>query len=157
MRITEVKRHLNGREVRFDLQLVLRRPHLIVASFVHPKTLQRDGFTFERGAVSYGFFWRRRPYVMYRMLGPQGRLVANRFDVVEDVHLGEREVSYRDLLLDIWIDASGVVQVEDESDVADARREGTLSNAQLERINRTRDLILRRHRVIAAGAERLLP
>ena len=81
----------------------------------------------------------------------------HRFDVVEDVHLGEREVSYRDLLLDIWIDASGVVQVEDESDVADARREGTLSNVQLDRINGTRDLILRRHRVIAAGAERLLP
>ena len=157
MRITEVKRHLNGREVRFDLQLVLRRPHLIVASFVHPKALQRDGFTFERGAVSYGFFWRRRPYVMYHMLDPQGRLVANRFDIVEDVQLGEREVSYRDLLLDIWIDASGLVRVADEKEVAEARREGALSNTQFERIDRTRDLILRRHRVITAGAKRLLP
>ena len=156
MRITEVKRHLDGREVRFDLQLVLHRPHLIVASFVHPKALQRDGFTFERGSISYGFFWRRRPYVMYRMLDPQGQLVANRFDIVEDVRLSEREVSYRDLLLDIWSDASGMVLVTDQDDVADARREGTISNAQLERIGRTRDLILRRHRVIAAEAERLL-
>ncbi len=156
MRITEVKRHLDGRVERHSLHLVLRRPHLVIAFYEFARGLQTDGFTFPRGSFSYGFFWKRRPYVMYRMLDPQGQLVANRFDVVEDVHLGEREVSYRDLLLDIWIDASGVVQVADEDDVADARREGALSNARLARIERTHNLLLRRHRVIAAEAERLL-
>ena len=93
---------------------------------------------------------------MYLVLGPQGQCAANRFDVVEDVHLGEREVSYRDLLLDIWIDASGHVHIADEEDVTEARREGALSSAQLARIERTRDLLLRRHQVITAKAERLL-
>ncbi len=156
MLITEVKRHIDGRVERHDLRLVLRRPHLVVALYTFTRGLRTDGFTFPRGSYTYGFFWKRRPYVMYRMLDPQGQLVANRFDVVEDVHLGEREVSYRDLLLDIWIDASGVVQIADEDDVADARRVGALSNAQLSRIERTRDLLLRRHRIIAIWAERLL-
>ncbi len=157
MRFTEVKRHLDGRVERHSLRLVLRRPHLVVAFYEFARGLRTDGFTFPRGSVTYGFFWKRRPYVMYRMLDPQGRLVANRFDVVEDVHLGEREVSYRDLLLDIWIDASGMIQIADEDDVADARREGVLSNAQLARIERTRGLLLRRHRTITTEAERLLP
>ena len=117
---------------------------------------ERDGFTFPRGSSTYGFFWKRRRYVMYRMLDPQGQLVANRFDVVEDVHLGEREVSYRVLLLDIWIDAAGVVHVADEDEVANARRTGALSDAQLARIERTHALLLRRHRVITTEAERLL-
>jgi Protein of unknown function (DUF402) len=157
VQIEEIKRHLDGRVERHSLRLVLHRPHLIVALYEFARGLRTDGFAFPRGSYTYGFFWKRRPYVMYRMLGPQGQLVANRFDVVEDVRLGEREVSYRDLLLDIWIDASGVVQVADEDGVAGARREGTLSNAQLGRIDRTRGLLLRRHRVITTEALRMLP
>ena len=157
MRITEVKRHPNGKEVRFDLQLVQRRPHLIVASFVHPNALQRDGFSFERGAVSYGFFWRRRPYVMYRMLDASGSLVANRFDIVENVRLAERTVAYTDLFLDLWVGPDGTPHLKDEDEVSDAAREGLLSRSQLKRIEKTKDLLLRRHGVIAKAAERLLP
>ncbi len=157
MQIEEIKRHLDGRVERHSLRLVLRRPHLVVAFYEFARGFHRDGFIFPRGSYTYGFFWKRRPYVMYRMLDPQGQLVADRFDVVEDVYLGEREVSYRDLLLDIWIDASGHVQVADEDEVAEATREGALSNAQLARIERTHDLLLRRHRMIATEAERLLP
>lgn len=156
MRITEVKRSPDGREVRFDLQLVQRHPHLVVASFLHPKALQRDGFTFARGAVSYGFFWRRRPYVMYRMLDTSGSLVANRFDIVEDVRLAERTVTYTDLFLDIWVDPDGTAHLEDEDEVTDAAREGLLSRSQLHRIEKTKELLLRRHRVIAREAARLL-
>ncbi len=156
MRITEVKRHPDGREVRFDLQLVQRHPHLIVASFVHPKALQRDGFTFERGAVSYGFFWKRRSYVMYRMLDASGCLVANRFDIVEDVRLAERTVSYTDLFLDLWVDPDGTPHLKDEDEVTDAARNGLLSRSQRNRIEKTKELLLRRHWVISREAARLL-
>ena len=157
MRITEVKRNIDGREVRFDLQLVQRRPYVVVARYVHPRTFERDGFTFERGSVSYGFFWRRRPYVMYRILDASGSFAANRFDVVEDVRLTEQTVSYTDLLLDAWATPDGPLRFEDEDEVEDAIQAGQLSPAQLERITRTKDLLLRRHRAISREAERLLP
>ena len=156
MQITEIKRHPEGREHRFKLDLVLQRPHLVIGSFTHTRPRHAGGFAFERGALSYGFFWKRRPYVMYRMLDASGILVANRFDVVEDVHLAEGAVSYMDLYLDLWVGAGGTPQFEDEDEVDDARRDGTLSNAQLERINQTRDLLLRRHRIIAREAAALL-
>ena len=157
MNVSEIKRHIDGREERFRLQLVVRRPHLVIGSYEHPRSRRSGGFTFGRGSVSYGFFWRRRPYVMYRMLDPRGRLVANRFDVVAEVRLAERTVSYTDLLLDAWTTPDGSLRFEDEDEVADAVRQGLLSRTQLDRIEKTKDLLLRRHRAIAREATRLLP
>ena len=90
------------------------------------------------------------------MLGPHGRLIAHRFDVVEDVRLAERDVSYTDLLLDVWVDPQGNARVEDEADVLEYARRGRLSAARQERIDRTRALLLRRHAAITREAARLL-
>lgn len=156
MRVTEVKRHLDGRVERFDCRLVARRPHLAVLRFDHRAELRAGGFLFPAGSRSYGFFWRRRPYQLYRMTGPDGRLIAHRFDVVEGVRLDEAEVSYTDLLLDLWVDPQGGSRVEDEDEVAAYARRGLLSTEQRARIERTRGLLLRRHAVIAREAARLL-
>ncbi len=156
MRVTEVKRHLDGRVERFDCRLVARRPHLAVLRFDHRAELRAGGFLFPARSRSYGFFWRRRPYQLYRMVGPDGRLIAHRFDVVEDVRLDEGGVSYTDLLLDVWVDQQGRPRVEDEDEVAEYARRGLLSAAQRSRIERTRGLLLRRHAVIAREAARLL-
>ena len=156
MRITEVKRHLDGSAERFDCELVLRRPHLVVVLFEHRRGRSTGGFHIPRGSRTYGFFWRRRPYSFYRMAAPDGRVIAHRYDVVDDVRLGEHEVSYLDLLLDVWVAPDGAVRVEDEDEVAEYARHGLLSRAQRDRITRTRTLLLRRHRTIAREAARLL-
>lgn len=156
MRITEVKRQLDGREECFELKLVLRRTHLLIAEYRFKKTLLADGFTLPRGARSYGFFWPRRPYIMYRMLDASGSLIANRFDVVEDVRLAERTVTYTDLFLDLWVGPDGTPHLEDQDEVTDAARDGLLSRSQLNRIEKTKELLLRRHWVIAREAARLL-
>lgn len=156
MRITEVKRHLDGRAERFDCRLVLLRPNLAVVRFDHEKQRQAGGYRIPAGSRTHGFFWRQRPYVLYRIAGPDGRLIAHRFDVVEDVRLGEREVSYTDLLLDLWVDPDGQARLEDEDEVEEHARRGLLASAQRRRIDMTRDLLLRRHRVIVREAARLL-
>ncbi len=155
MRITEVKRHLDGRVERFDCLLVTRRPQLIVVRFDHRRTRRAGGLLIPAGSRSYGFFWRRRGYVLYRIVGPDGSLIAHRFDVVEDVRLGDA-VSYTDLLLDVWIDPEGRVWVEDEEEVAEHGRHGLLSPAQRARIERTQALLLRRHGSIGREAAGLL-
>ena len=156
MLITEVKRHLDGSAHRFECELLALRPHLAIVLFRHWRGRSAGGFRFPRGSRTQGFFWRRRPYSLYRMSGPDGRLIAHRFDILEDVRLSEAEVSYLDLLLDIWVAPDGTVQVEDDDEVADHIRRGLLSKAQQQRIERTRALLLRRHRAIAWEAARLL-
>ena len=156
MRVVEVKRHLDGRVERFDCRLVLRRPQMAVLRFDHPARLRAGGFVLPAGGRTFGFFWRRRPYVYYRIEGPDGRLILHRFDVVEEVRLADAEVSYTDLLLDVLVDPSGVARVEDDDDVVEYARRGLLSASQQARIERAQSLLLRRHAAIEREAGRLL-
>ena len=155
-RITEVKRHADGSAHRYQCELVALRPHLAIVLFRHWRGRSAGGFRFPRGSSTYGFFWPRRGYSLYRIAGPDGRLIAHRFDVLEDARLSQDEVSYLDLLLDIWVAPDGRVQIEDEDDVAAWAQAGLLSKAQQARIRRTRALLLRSHRRIEGEAARLL-
>ena len=152
MRVVEVKSHLDGRVERFDCGLVLRRTHLAVRRFDHRARLRAGGVVLPAGGRTFGFFWRRRPYVYYRIEGPDGQLILHRFDVVEEVRLADEEVSYMDLLLDVLVDPRGVVRVEDDDHVVEYARRGLLSAAQQARIERARSLLLRRHAAIAREA-----
>lgn len=156
MRIVEVKQHLDGREERFACDLVLRRAHVAVVRFRSTEPREAGGYRIPIGSQTIGFFWPRRPYVLYHIQGPEGALIAHRFDVVEAVRIRNREVVYRDLLLDVWVDPAGRTTIEDEDEVAVARRRGTMSGAQADRIDATRSLLLRRFRAIIREALQLL-
>lgn len=155
-RIAEVKRHLYGRVERFDCALVLRRPNLIVVRYDHARGRRAGGVRIPAGSRTFGFFWRRRPYVLYRIERPDRSLIAHRFDVVEDVRFSEGEVSYLDVLLDVWVMPDGTARVEDEDEVAAAARAGLLSQEQRRRIDKTKSLLLRRQQSITRDAEALV-
>lgn len=150
--VTEVKRRLDGTEQRFTCELVTRTPGLVVARY---RFAARAGFfASHTGAVeSYGLFWARRPYLCYYMVRPaDGALLGARFDVVRDVRLDAAdgsEVSYTDLLLDLWIE-DGVAHWQDEDEVAEVDAAGRLDAADRARIARGRQVLERgRHRVLA--------
>lgn len=137
-RVVEVKRKLDGSEQRFDCELIERTSSLVIA---------RYRFEAEAGPIdSYGCFWARRPYVCYYMVHRKDGLEwVSRFDVVRDVRLGATEVSYTDLLLDLWVDAGGA-RWEDDDEVCEARASGLLAAGDIERIERARAVLGRRHR-----------
>jgi predicted RNA-binding protein associated with RNAse of E/G family len=110
------------------------------------------GFFFPAGSRTYGFFWARRHYLLYVLHGPDGRLIAHRFDVVDEVRLRPGRVEYLDLDLDVWVDPSGRAWTEDEDEVAEMASQGLLSPQRLALIERTKRLLLARHRRIAAEA-----
>lgn len=139
-RIVEVKRKLDGSEQRFDCELIERTPSLVIA---------RYRFQADAGPIdSYGCFWARRPYLCYHMVHREdGREWVSRFDVLRGMRLGTDEVSYTDLLLDLWVDADGP-RWEDEDEVEAAILAGTLEPHNLERIERVRRFLTRRHRAV---------
>ena len=155
-RITEVKRHIDGSRHRFECELVAMRPHLAIVLFRHWRERSAGGFRLPRGSRTYGFFWRCRPYSLYRMVDARGRLIAHRYDVLDDVRLSEREISYLDLFLDIWVAPNGDILIEDEDAVENAAWLGLLSRPQQRRIARARDLIVRRYRAIEREAAQFL-
>lgn len=151
--VFEVKRHLDGREGRFECELVARMPSVVVVRF----PLEAG-----HGPVdSYGVFWPRRSYLVYHLVPREaGAPVRTRFDVLRDCRIDAvteagGEVFYLDLELDLWV-TDGVPRWEDEEDVEAARIAGLLTPADLARIDRTRDLLTRRHASVIAEVRALL-
>ncbi|MCX7617105.1 DUF402 domain-containing protein [Tepidiforma sp.] len=79
------------------------------------------------GSVSLGYFWARRPYNLYRWRGPDGGLLAHRFDAVADVAIGPGGVSYRDLALDWWVLPGDVLLEEDRDEFEALAAAGALT------------------------------
>ena len=163
-RVIEVKRVLDrasAAERRYDCELVELTASRAVVLF----RLVRDG-----GALdSYGVFWRRRPYNCYYAVHAvaaedareqqRARPVFVRFDVVSDVEIdllaAPPEVRYTDLLLDLWVDDGGV-RWEDDDEVQERARAGTLRSVDARRIESARGFLERGHRRIALEVRTLL-
>jgi hypothetical protein len=160
--ITEVKRHLDGRQERFACALLEATPHRVVVKFRIPGTRRAP---LERW--SYGVFWRRRPYNCY-FVTPPGSVVPVwvRFDVVRDVEFAldgdAPEVRFTDLLLDLRVDfdeGRPTPRWEDADEAETARSAGLLSDTDLATIERARRTLEARHahlvREVAALVARL--
>jgi hypothetical protein len=154
--ILEVKRFPDGTRQEFACEAVSRSRNLLVVRFRHPAARDAGGFHFPTGSVSYGFFWRRRPYVLYAIRDPQNQPLAYRFDVVSKVRLRRNRVEYLDLALDVWVDPSGRTWLEDQAELALMVDRGLVSPEERLLIERTGRYLLRRGRIIAAQAEAIL-
>ncbi len=154
--VLETKHTLDGRAQTFSCSAVLLSERLAVVRFEHSGAREVGGFRIPAGSHTLGFFWRWRPYNCYRMAGPDGRVIAYRFDVVDRVRISADHVSYHDLLLDIWVSPAGETSVEDEDEVEAATAAGLLSRAQRERIERTQRWLIGSHRRVVAEVEAIV-
>ena len=150
--VVEIKRFLHGGEETYRCLALDVSPRLAVLLFPHPRERRAGGFLFPAGSRTYGFFWARRHYLLYVLHGPNGGLIAHRFDVVDEVRLRPGRVEYLDLALDVWVDPPGRAWAEDEDEVIELASQGLLSPQRLALIERTKRLLLARHRRIGAEA-----
>lgn len=105
------------------------------------------------GSISDGYFWGRRPYNLYRMLGPEGEILAHRFDAVTGVTLEGDVLSYRDLALDWWVLPGGRVIEEDRDELAAFVAAGMLSKRDGARAEQAAREVFARYRHIIDEAE----
>ena len=150
--VVEIKRFLHGGEEAYRCLALDVSPRLAVLLFPHPAERRAGGFLLPAGSHTCGFFWARRHYLLYVLHGPDGGLIAHRFDVVDKVRLRPERVEYLDLALDVWVDPSGRAWTEDEHEVVELVSQGLLSPRRQALIGRTKRLLLARHRRIAAEA-----
>lgn len=108
------------------------------------------------GSVSWGFFWARRPYNLYRIASPEGVVLAHRFDAVTDVRMGEEVISYRDLVLDWWALPDGTLAEEDREEFDALVAKGELRGRDIERANEAARQVYSRFRHVIDEAEALL-
>lgn len=155
-RILETKRTLDGRIQTFECAALHLTRSLAIVRFDHPAERRAGRFHFPAGSHTLGYFWTRRNYNCYRIVGPSGVVIAYRFDVVDQVRIRPGHVEYRDLLLDLWLSPDGEITIEDEDEVRMATAAGLLGERELATIDRTRAVVLREHRRIVVECEALV-
>ena len=129
----ERKQKPDGSWREYRCTLLHREPGLVIVRFLMEKGGAIHGTPIEvrPGSVSHGYFWKRRPYNLYRMRGADHSLIAHRFDAVTDVHIGSTAVSYRDLVLDWWSLPNGAIFEEDRDELERLRASGDMTAADL--------------------------
>lgn len=154
----ETKRTLDGREQRFETQLLIATARFAAVrfDFTGDRYAHAGGFSIAAGSFSTGFFWRDRPYNLYHITGADGSVIADRFDVVAGVRVRPNGVEFTDLLLDLWVSPLGETRFEDEDEVREYRERGLLTVRQFATIERTARYLSRNHaRVIHAAVAEL--
>ncbi|MGE3075408.1 MAG: hypothetical protein AB7N24_16755 [Dehalococcoidia bacterium] len=153
----ERKVKLDGSVHDYETELVHRDGRVVIVKFV----MTRGGgpprlpVVVPAGSVSYGFFWPRRPYNLYRWIGIDGALIAHRFDALADVRVDDEGVTYRDLLLDWWAFPDDTLIEEDRDELEEAIANGAISAADAERANEAARQLFSRYRHIIDEAVEL--
>jgi hypothetical protein len=153
----ERKRKLDGSVQEFDTELMHQDGRVTIVKFVMARGSgpPRLPVPIPPGSVSYGYFWPRRPYNLYRMLAPDGGLLGHRFDAVADVKTTPESVTYRDLLLDWWAHPDDTLIEEDRDEFDTAIAAGTISAADAARAVEAAYQVLSRYRHIIDEAVQL--
>ncbi len=146
----EVKVKPDGTELAYETSLVHRDQGLVIVCFLMRKGggPPRLPVVVPPGSVSYGYFWARRPYNVYRWLNPDGALIAHRFDAVTGVRITAEEVRYRDLALDWWALPDGTLIEEDRDELDALALSGVLAAKDLDRANEAARQVFSRYRHI---------
>lgn len=134
MLFCEIKRHLDKPDETYMCDLVARGTDWAVLSYVSNRAWEVAGALLPAGSQTLAFYHTGVAHVLWRMYAPSGNLKGHLFHICRDLQVEERRVSYLDLLLDIWIDSVGVVEILDREDVDVCYREGKLCEADLKAI-----------------------
>ncbi|MBI5947820.1 MAG: DUF402 domain-containing protein [Chloroflexi bacterium] len=155
--VVERKLKPDGTVREYPCTLLHLEPGLAVVAFVMARggTIPGLPVVIPPGSVSYGYFWKRRPYNLYRMKRADGSLIAHRFDAVADVSLGPEVVSYRDLILDWWVLPGGEIVEEDRDELDAMVAAGSVPPGDFERTRRAAQAVFGRYRHVIDEAEAL--
>lgn len=116
-RIVETKRTLAGREKIFQCRLLSScAPDSVVLLFVSDAAVRVHDLALPAGTVTFGYFWRDRPYNVYHWMTPAGATLACYVNLADATTIDADHLRWRDLTVDVLLlpGAAPVVLDEDE-------------------------------------------
>jgi predicted RNA-binding protein associated with RNAse of E/G family len=155
--ILERKQKPDGTMREYGCTLVRLTPGLAVIEFVMAQGGSIFGTPIEvpPGSISHGYFWKRRPYNLYRMRRADGSLIAHRFDAVTDVRLSADAVEYRDLILDWWVLPDDTLIEEDRDEFDGLLAAGKIAPTDIAKAHEAERAVYSRYRHIIDDVVRL--
>jgi hypothetical protein len=151
--VVERKQKPDGSIREYHCRLAHATAALVIVRFEMPDGGKQFAMPLQLppGSWSFGYFWRRRPFNLYRMRGPGGVVLGHRFDAVRDVRFAPGEVTYRDLALDWWVLGDETLVEEDREEFEQLVASGTFSESDVAAANEAARQIYSRYRHIIDG------
>ncbi len=126
----ERKAYFDGKEDLFQCELIYLSRECGILKYVTERAHSTGDLFLPAGTVSYGFFFRDEPFVLYRWFSPQGKLIGDYFNVADKIRISEKEFFWRDLFVDVLVRPSGKVDILDENEVPNNLEESLLAYIQ---------------------------
>lgn len=118
--ITEIKTTLDGREKRFDCELLsLAPPRECVVIYRLPAEVEVEDLLLPAGTVSLGYFWQQKPFNLYQWVDDNADTLALYFNICDNTRIHEDRVAWRDLCVDVLLTPDLRCRVLDEEELPD--------------------------------------
>ena len=115
--VTEIKTSLAGAEKRFDCELLARADNEAIVVYRMPRDVELEDVLLPENSISLGYFWAHKPFNAYHWLDDSGKTLALYFNISDGTRLGEREIAWRDLAVDVLITPDLRCRVLDEDEL----------------------------------------
>ena len=156
MKILELKRHLNKPDESYLCDLLKRGSDYIIIKYVNEQPGSVASVIFDTGSTTYAFYRNGMGYVIWKMENPHHVLEGYLFHICRDLMVRDDRVEYQDLLLDVWIDATGQITILDRDEVQQCAAVGLIGEMELKWIARHEQEIVGNWQQIIADFNHLL-
>ena len=156
MRYLEFKRHLDKPDAVYLCELFARGDDYVLLRYVSEREEQVGDVEIMEGAVTYALYREGKGYVAWRMVESDGRLIGHLFHICKGMQIGESQVEYKDLMLDLWFSPAGVKVVLDREELDEFAATGAVSQEDLAWISSQEREINCRYRSIISELEGLV-
>ena len=119
--VVEIKHTLTGGEKRFDcLRLAGDAGHAVLL-WIAREPMHVHGIHLPAGTISFGHFWTDRFYNVYHWLDAEPeadhRTLGFYFNLADRTRIGQAELEWRDLVVDVLATPGGRLDVLDEDEL----------------------------------------
>ena len=113
-----MKRTLDGRENAFDCRVLARTQDHLVVLFVATEAMLVHGVDLPAGTLTFGHFWRDRPYNVYHWLrAGDGAPIGVYANLAADTRFDRDTLTWLDLVVDVLVLPGGAPAILDEDEL----------------------------------------
>ena len=150
MSYLEIKRHLDKPDEMYECELMKQSGGYALVRYVHEESGKVGDVRFEVGSTTFAYYETGCGYVVWKMCGVDDALKGFLFHICKALEVRKDEVEYQDLLLDLWFDPDGRMEVLDREDVAAFRSDGALKESDVDWIStQEREIVDKREEIIS--------
>ena len=113
----EIKETLDGNRYSYTCELIRFSPKQAILRYIVSKAVKVETLILTAGTVTYAFYWPDKPFTLYKWYDPQGRKIADYFNIADTIEISQQEIRWRDLVIDVLRFPDGSLRILDEAEL----------------------------------------